>query len=418
MDVPPLSPVLLRATPLDTQAAPGRPLQLSVGQRLPATVAQVLPGGETLVDVAGVRMAARSSVPLVAGEELELEVVRSGAEVQLRIVGSRAAATDVQRAAVALFQARSSASGLAQPPNAPPEAALREAVARLVTALEPPLPAADVRQLVQLLAAVPAGLDPARLAAALRVLVEHGGAFVESRLGAALAQLPPGASLPSLPPTVAADIRVLLGALARSLGRATASGAPGQGGERPLATASATAQTVRAANEQAAALGASSGESDPDAIGRLGHQVLAQQIDLALQWLRHGVIQAQVPLRFPQEESSVRLRIVRDAPRDPALAESAGRFHAFEVSLDLRDLGRIDARVQWAGAALSARFLVEREALVPVFEAELGPLVRGLNAAGFAAVTTTVGAGAVRATESDRLALEPPPGGSLLKVRG
>jgi hypothetical protein len=404
MDVPRVAPILVRATPVETTIATGRPIQFVVGQRIAAVVAEVLGSGEALIDTAGLRMVARTSVSLTPGEQLELEVVRSGPEIQLRVVGSRADAPEALRAAAALYQARLQAPAGVQPPNAAPEAALREDVAAWLRAATPVLPAGEVAKLTELLSSVRADLPVARLAQAIRGLVEDGGVFVESRLKAILVGLPADATLSSLPPTVAADLRVLLGALARSL----TSEAPGRAGG---------AATAEIAAENAAARPATDVRAT-DVIARLAQQVLAQQLDLALQWVRHGEMHAHVPVQFGPQESSVRLRVLRDAPRDPELAEGPAALHTFEVSLDLEAIGRLDARVQWAGSSLSARIVVEQDAVVPLVEAELAPLVRGLNEAGFTSVATAVRVDPARLAESDRVAIDPPPGGSLLRVRG
>jgi len=174
---------------------------------------------------------------------------------------------------------------------------------------------------------------------------------------------------------------------------------------------------VRAAIDKAMA-GALGDPTGTDALSRLADQVLAQQLDLALHWMRESVLQTHVPVQFADAESPVRLRVLKDAPRDPALAAEAGRFHTFEVSLELAALGRIDARVQWAGRDLVARFFVERDAVVPLFEAELAPLGRGLGSAGFSNVITEVRVDQARLALSRHATFEPPPGGSLIKVRG
>lgn len=445
MEIPRIEGALLRVAPETVRADPA--LGLSVGQQV---VARVLASGDgtALLDLAGRHLHARTSVALAVGQQVELQVTSLGTEIALRLLGGGGVVSDQQLALATLATAQRPA-----PTPAPDLGALLR-VLELEAGGSAPV---DLRaRLAQLLGGVPASAETSALAGQLRNLLENSGLLFESRVRAWLEAAPAAESAPGapLPPTVAADLKVLLGVLARALGSpvpSTPAGAPasppsaaetpaspspaGHAGERapqlsttpaPLSPA-ALAPSVAAGDALRAHLqqwvAASQGRealSEGTSLGALKEAVLARQVETAYHWVRDGTLALDLPLVFNGEAVNAHLRFRRgpdpDAEPEPGSA-AGGQGMFFDFALEPPGLGPIRAQAHLVGTRLGVRFIVASPEVAALIGAEWSSLVEGLARGGLGLVRTAVDVDPARA----RLETLPPPslprGGSVLDAR-
>jgi hypothetical protein len=196
---------------LGSEFAPGRgePLPLAVGERLSALVTAQLGDGRVLLEVRGQSLAARSGVPLTPGQALELEVAGLGHEIALRVMGGGPAVSERNFALGALNAAHQAA------PQTPP--ADVGALLALVEQDVAHLPEAQRHDVARLLAPLRAASGPEALAVELKHLLENGGLLFERRVRDWLQQSQASAPARMLPPSVASDMKVLLGLIGRAV---------------------------------------------------------------------------------------------------------------------------------------------------------------------------------------------------------
>ncbi len=192
------------------------------------------------------------------------------------------------------------------------------------------------------------------------------------------------------------ELRVLLARLAR---------APHGPGPGILATADSTPPELAGAP---AAL-----ETSPR--HAVAEQVLAQQLQLAREWLADSVAVFELPLRVRDEETRVLVRFHRDAPA--AGAEPADRPCTVSLQVDCDALGAVHADVRWQGRACHAAFFAERAEAVSTLEAQLDTLREGLGAV-FSTLTFEVSLDAGRCRRAAPPSPPPvPEPGSIVSVR-
>jgi hypothetical protein len=242
-------------------------------------------------------------------------------------------------------------------PGSPLTAEQRTVAARLLAPLDPRAPADE-------------------MTAHLRALIEDGGTLLEPRLRSALAGRAPAGELPA---DVARDLRVVLAAMLE----------PG------------TDDTARAGARQRLST-------------ELAAEVLARQLDQALQWIRHGTLVADVPLA-ERHDDRVRMQYERDAQDGDAGDGAHG--HAVRLAFDLETFGRLDVLVNWAHGTASVRLRVGDEPTRARLADGLADLRAALRARGLALdeADVVVGPPDIRVIDGPGA---PPPSGTILRLVG
>jgi hypothetical protein len=456
MQVPHIDTAMLRllTSLASTPAVPG----FSAGERLTARVVERLPSGDVRLEVGGRQILARPAVQLLPGQILDLEVVRTAPDVELRLLQGSARFSEQAFAEAVLGQARREMPAvdatavwralLALPPDrlAATVSALSKQLSALLHAAPPapqgvgtPAPAAAGlaavleaiapstrgepgtaphasattaaavgRALAQWLGPLDGSTDAGLTALALRRFAEQGGLLFETRLRAALAAAgAPTASAPGtgLPHAVVSDARVLLALLGRSLPSAAGPAL----GTRPPATGRLDAEPAAQLASAAAA------DTVTREHVRLTEHVLARQVELAYHWVKDGVLRLDVPLDLPFGRTTVRVRLSRDgaAPGEPGPAEG----HVVQVTLALGPLGFLEANARWHRHELSVSLYVEHDTARALVEPLVPGLVDGLRASGFTDVAATLGVDPGRFQRSDVDAETPPAGGGVFSAR-
>lgn len=414
----------------DTPSVPlGTPLQ--------ARVQSAAGQGLWMVEIAGRELVASTAMSLVAGDVLDVVASRSDAGLELKVLqgavrfdeGRYAAATLAQAGARppaatafpgadalaelvrALTNSTAATAPIASPAaarsQAPPASPATVAPDLGVTAL--PLPAPLAREVVRVVSALSelatplkAVMDPTATAAQVRRLVEDTGLLFDSRVREALTGPTEGSAAdrggPHLPETVQRDARVLLGAMARALrpsvgNPATGTGDSAQPGASGLSPAMANAHRG------------------------LAEATLSRQLDLAAEWLQTGRLTLGVPLQFEGDRQVVaELRVGPDDDGGQAGSRPSNGGFAFDVRVELPDVGHLDATVRWVGRDISARVFVDRPELEDVTREELLSLSQSLRKAGFEHVSTEVRVDPLRHARTSN---PPPPvlGGSIINAR-
>jgi hypothetical protein len=372
---------------------------LPVGRPLSARVIEFKGEGRWTLDLDGRRVTVQAGMALSPGDRLELIASRHESVVELRVLQVAARLDDVQYAAALLAEAGARNQAVPAWPSA----------ARLIDLLRAMAsrPGADratatvASQLAELTLPLDAALDAGPIADGLRRHVEDGGLLLESRLRAWMEDRGgtasrSGGSAPHLPANVQKDLRALLGIARRVLGF----------------------------DDPAAAAPAQSAGPDhnlqPDAPHRaeqqmLADRALARQVDLAYQWLRWGILHVEVPVRMGHHVVTADLRIGGD---DQTETVEGIRPLSFDVRVDLPELGRLEAWVQWARHDLSARLFVERPDVEVLARQELGSLEEGWRRAGFGRVSVQITVDPVRLSGPPQARETPAmPGGSIFNAR-
>ncbi len=360
------------------------------------TVVESRGQGRWVVDVAGQRVTAVTDLEVVAGDQLEVVATTRRGILELRLVGMTARLDQVRYDAATIAQAGGTLAAVALTPLAQRLLALLQAL----STTGPGLPAGGDRpQVAATIADRLQPLDPrqgeAHVATRLQSQLAEGGLLLEARLRQWLEtqseprglNRQPGAET-GLPGTVKNDLRALLAALATQLS------------SQPAAGALARANAVRA-----------------DLAG-LGSEILSNQLDLALQWLLTGQLQVQFPVAFHDQVRMADLRVHdrRDAARKAR--RRSGSDAAIDIRIDLGELGRLLARVRWAGTHVHARIYVERADVAELARAQAEEFSAGLTKAGFRTVEARVIVDPGRARQvEDRSPAEDAVGGAIFRAR-
>lgn len=384
-----IDPGWLRAVAVDTAVLVRA---LEPGQRLVGRVLQVTGENQFLLSFGDRRMIAQSALPLVPGQAITVEVVKTGALVELRMLQAAQQATaqmspaqlDQRLALAALITAvRQQGTGQAlATTQADPQAVIR-ALLSLRQPGRAGLPAQDLERLATLLSPVPSDAAPAALAGALRESFERGGLLFESRLRQML-EANPGMTPEQALERLKDDARVLLG-------RALAGQVAEQGDRADAAQAGAT---------------------KPEA---LVAQMLARQAEMGLHWVADGTLRLDVPVRLPSGDAEASLQVRRDREHEAATGESPAFSVTFRITSPI--FGAVDTCASWRGRSLQATISVEREDTRVWLDGQLASLKEGL-ASTFSEVSAEVRVDPARAlgpASDDEL--PELPAGSIVNVR-
>ena len=378
----------LRAVAVDTAVLVRA---LEPGQRLVGRVLQVTGENQFLLSFGDRRMIAQSALPLVPGQPITVEVVKTGALVELRMLQAAQQATaqlspaqlDERLALAALITAvRQDGQTTTSTAQVDPQAVLRA-----LLALKQPgrsgLPTQDLDRLASLLSPVPTDAPPAALAGALRAAFERGGLLFEARLRQML-DANPGLSPEQTLEQLKDDARVLLG-------RVLAGSVTEQGD---------------------AAGGAQPGAGKPEV---LVAQMLARQAEMGLHWVADGTLRLDVPVRLPSGDAEASILVRRDPEHETTPAASPAFSVTFRITSPM--FGAVDTRASWRGRSFQATISVERDDTRVWLDGQLESLKRGL-ASTFSEVHADVRVDPARAlgpaSDDD---LPDLPSGSIVNVR-
>ena len=397
MDAGRVDASLLRTLVVDPSAASRT---FVPGQHLTGRVVQALADHQFLLAFGNRQVVAQSALPLVPGQEIAVEVMKAGRRVELRLeppILPASPSGDHTYALATVMQAIKAAEGTDAGALAPDGAALLQALGALQQTGRTSIPTSQAEALARLLQPLALTGDSAGLAAAVRDVFENSGLLFEARVRAVVTSLP-GATLEQVLTTLQADVKTLLGRLARD-----AAGWPN------------TDETLDQELSRGAASLDTAARTLVDQQSVLANQLLGRQADFALRWLADGTVRFDLPVRLPAGDARVAIRLRRDRDADA----EPGQPPSFSITLrlDQEALGAIEARARWWGSTVQAVFHVARDTTRDLLRSELDSLTEGLGAV-FTNVTADV-----RVDETplrDEAGPEPLPelpGGSIVNVR-
>jgi len=153
-----------------------------------------------------------------------------------------------------------------------------------------------------------------------------------------------------------------------------------------------------------------------DQITLLSDQVLSRQAEAALEWLKNGNFQAELPMQFGTHSTQARIRFFQENQSDAK--QHSGRPLNINIYLDLPDTGKVEAWARWEGPHIQATLYVRDAETRKLFESQLQELSASLESAGFSTAVLDVRIDPARLykiQETDERSL--PPEGSLLSLR-
>ncbi len=225
MQILPIDPSFQRAI-LQGNAGP-EGLNLTLGQRIVATILKVNSEGELLLDLGTQKLWARSALPFVEGQEIRLRVNQDGPIVQLQLldIASESSVENYDLAAVLQAGDKTAAASLN------PEkllAALGELIKSDVRSLSAP----QSEQLKALLEPLTVSADSRTLVPQLKNQLENSGIFFEAKLRnvlEALSSSPEGALQ-----KLGSDLKVLVGYLRQNSAESVPAHPPAESQPRAL----------------------------------------------------------------------------------------------------------------------------------------------------------------------------------------
>lgn len=228
MQILPIDPSFQRVILQGNRSPEG--LQLTLGQQIAATVLKINEEGQLLLGFGGQKVWARSDLPLIEGQQLQLRVNQNGATVELQLLNTTAESSVENYELASLLQASSGRAGTATGSSDP--ARLLEALQRLLKADSQLLTESQGLQLRALLEPLTLGSDATTLLPQIKNQIENSGVFFEAKLRTVLEALDasPEAALQKL----ASDLKLLLAQLQQ---RPSSSASPTAVGESPTALA-------------------------------------------------------------------------------------------------------------------------------------------------------------------------------------
>lgn len=326
------------------------PASFVAGQRLVGHVVERTGDRQFVLAFGDRRVSAQSVLPLAVGQRLDVEVIRSGATVELRLVtqpvspGPRHLDQQVALAAV-LTALRASAQARPGEPGAYASAA--DTLRQLA---ETSLPPDESRALAQHLLPIPVGTDAKAVAAAVREFLASGGLLFETRLRALLTGHP-GLSDSELLAMLRFDLKTLLGHLARRTEdrRGVFTPPPAEAGPGPGATVA----------------------------GRLQ----SNQLALAAHWLADGSLVFEFPAALPGGTVNVRVRLRPGERGQTGRGSDAGAPapRSLVVRIEGETTGTIEARAQWDADSVRTVFTVDRDATRELLEADLSAFTASMR---------------------------------------
>jgi hypothetical protein len=352
-----------------------------VGQHLSGRVLQAMADGMLLIALGDRRVLAenRGAVPLAVGQEIAVEVLQAGEAIELRLEPAVLPSTVAGEQNYRLAAALNALAGGRGVSGASDSSAGFVALLRALGGGAESTPALDgaAAAVARAMDAVSADAPARALATELRAWIREGGLLFESHLRAALER---GRTPEEALAELCNDLKVLLGELAR-----------------------ASADSSGPVSEQLKEM------QDGVANG-----LLQRQAEFAYRWLTSGTAVFDVPVRSPEAERHVEIRVNRE--REGGGAGKPGRFRVVVfVPSDL--LGSIEATLTWLPGRLDASFAVERASTADELRGALSPLSERLGLV-FAAVSLDVAVEAERFVRRRSDDAPPPlPGGSVVSVR-
>jgi hypothetical protein len=370
-------------------------------------VTSQLVDGRVLLDVKGQALEARTSLPLSAGQSIQLEVAGLGPVIALRVLNPPQVVSEQNLALGALATAHASS-----PPAPPPDvgALLRALDVEVAT-----LSTAQRTEITRLLAPLRADVAAAPLAAELRHILENGGLLFESRvrewLQSAAPEVQPGQGLPT---ELASDLKVLLGMLGRALPRPPTH-------DEPVVTDSLQRRAVALVQRelQAVDLGDRPAlETLRTEHARIRDELLSRQVETAYHWVRDGTLSMRLPLAFGDHVAHAWLRFHRGVEdQGEGVGGARPGIHAFDLALEPPGIGPVRAHVAWSGRHLRVQFFVAADPAAAAIAPALPELSSALVQSGFSKVDTGVTVDAARSRLGPLAPMAPPSGGSILNLR-
>jgi hypothetical protein len=204
MQILPIDPLLQRVILQGNRSPEG--LQLTLGQQIAATVLRINEEGQLLLGLGGQKVWARSDLPLMEGQELQLRVNQNGATVELQLLNTTAESPVENYELASLLQARGGRAGDATGSSDP--ARLLEALQQLLRSDSQLLTESQSLQLRALLEPLTLGSDATTLFPQIKNLIENSDVFFEAKLRTVLEAL--DASPETALQKVASDLKLLL----------------------------------------------------------------------------------------------------------------------------------------------------------------------------------------------------------------
>lgn len=372
-------------TQLDTSAS----RSFSPGQRVIGRVLEATAPNQFLLAVGGDRLLAHSTLALSPGADIALEVMKTGATIEMRLVtadlhaapdasGSTAPAEDRLALAALVNAARTSRGEHVAPFD-------RGAFLKTLDALVKAGPSngpAGVAALAQAVAPQETTEDAPLLAARLRAAFENGGQLFEAHLRSVI-EAHPGLSDQQALERLREDTRSLLGRTAEAL--ADVAG-------HDLARSARTHLEAAAEN------------------------VLARQVQSALHWIADGALTFKLPVRLPSGETDAEVTLRRRIKDDDADADEKSPAFDVRFRVDSNVLGTVVAHASWGGGTLNTTISVGTSDAKELLQPELTTLEHGLRES-FPRVLASLVVDPVRVHASPQTDAVPElPGGSLLNV--
>ncbi len=177
MQILPIDPSLQRVILQGNRSPEG--LQLTLGQQIAATVLKINEEGQLLLGFGGQKVWARSDLPLVEGQQLQLRVNQNGATVELQLLNTTAESSVENYELASLLQASSSRPGVTA--ASPDPARLLEALQQLLRSDSQLLTEPQSLQLRALLEPLTLGSDATTLLPQIKNLIENSGRLFRSK---------------------------------------------------------------------------------------------------------------------------------------------------------------------------------------------------------------------------------------------
>ena len=237
MQILPIDPSFQRVILQGNRSPEG--LQLTLGQQIAATVLKINEEGQLLLGFGAQKVWARSDLPLIEGQQLQLRVNQNGATVELQLLNTTTETPVENYELASLLQASSGRAGTATGSSDP--ARLLEALQQLLRSDSQLLTESQSLQLRALLEPLSLGSDATTLLPQIKNLIENSGVFFEAKLRTVLEAL--DASPEAALQKIASDLKVLLAQLQQ---RPSSSASP-PGGESSTALAASASLNLPAA---------------------------------------------------------------------------------------------------------------------------------------------------------------------------
>ena len=120
----------------------------------------------------------------------------------------------------------------------------------------------------------------------------------------------------------------------------------------------------------------------------LSDQVLSRQTEAALEWLKNGAFQTELPLQFGAHSTQAKIRFFQET--DKGSTGGSRRPLNINIYLDLPETGKLEAWARWEGSQIHATLYVRDAEARELFESQLLELSTNLREAGFSTAVLDV----------------------------